>query len=249
MAVSTFLVYTVGQETLSADVRDSRFQIGFLKCLYLQRKQYHTVEGDRRIMDELTAFLKTRKPVNLLMVAINVLVFIGLSFFGDTENVEFMVNHGACFPPYVTEYHEYYRIVTCMFLHFGLQHLVNNMLVLIFLGDALEELVGKIRYLLIYLGGGIAGNVLSLIWSMKTEDYAVSAGASGAIFAVMGALLFLVIRGRGRIRDWSGRRLIFMVALCVLQGMTSTGVDNTAHIGGVLAGFLIAFVTGMISRK
>lgn len=197
-------------------------------------------------MDELIAFLKTRKPMNLLMVAVNVLVFLGLSLLGDTENVEFMVSHGACFPPYVTEYHEYYRIVTCMFLHFGLQHLINNMLVLIFLGDALEEIVGKVRYLLIYLGGGIAGNILSLLWSMKTEDYAVSAGASGAIFAVMGALLFLVIRGKGRIKDWSGQRLIFMVALCVLQGLTSAGVDNTAHIGGLLAGFLIAFVSSVV---
>ena len=199
-------------------------------------------------MDELRAFLKTRKPMNLLMVAINILVFIGLSFLGDTENVEFMVSHGACFPPFVTEYHEYYRIVTCMFLHFGLQHLINNMLVLVFLGDALEEIAGKIRYLLIYLGGGAAGNLISLFWSMKTHDYAVSAGASGAVFAVMGALLFFVVRGKGRIKDWSGRRLIFMVILCVLQGLTSMGVDNTAHIGGLIAGFLIAFVTGMGKR-
>lgn len=195
-------------------------------------------------MDELAAFLKTRRPINLLMVIINILVFLILSFSGNTESSEFMLNHGANFSPLVTEGHEYYRLVTCMFLHFGLQHLVNNMLVLIFLGDTLELIAGKVRYLLIYLVGGIAGNILSVIWSMRTGDYAVSAGASGAVFAVIGALIWIVVRNKGRIEELSGRRLIFMAALSILQGLTSMGIDNSAHIGGLAAGFLIAFVTG-----
>jgi rhomboid protease GluP len=195
-------------------------------------------------MDELIAFLKTRQPVNLLMVLINVVVFLVLSFLGNTESAQFMLNHGACYAPLVTESHEYYRIVTCMFLHFGLQHLVNNMLVLIFLGDILETVAGKVRYLVIYLGGGIAGNILSIMWSMRTDDYAVSAGASGAVFAVIGALIYLVIRSRGRINALAGRRLLFMAALSILQGLTSIGIDNTAHIGGLAAGFLLAFITG-----
>lgn len=196
------------------------------------------------IMDELVAFFKTRRPMNLLMVSINIVVFFILSFLGNTENAEFMLNHGASFSPLVTEGHEYYRLVTCMFLHFGLQHLINNMLVLIFLGDMLELIAGKVRYLLIYLGGGIAGNILSVMWSMKTGDYAVSAGASGAVFAVIGALICIVLRNKGRIDEMSGRRLIFMAVLSILQGLTSMGIDNSAHIGGLIAGFLIAFVTG-----
>jgi rhomboid protease GluP len=131
-----------------------------------------------------------------------------------------------------------------MFLHFGLQHLINNMLVLIFLGDILEMIAGKARYLVIYLGGGIAGNILSIMWSMRTDDYAVSAGASGAVFAVIGALIYLVIRSRGKIDALAGRRLIFMAGLSILQGLTSMGIDNTAHIGGLAAGFLLACITG-----
>lgn len=200
-------------------------------------------------MEELVTFLKTRQPVNLLMVVINILVFFILSFLGNTESAEFMLNHGASFPPLVTEGHEYYRLATCMFLHFGLQHLVNNMLVLIFLGDMLEQITGKVRYLLIYLIGGIAGNILSVIWHMKTGDYAVSAGASGAVFAVIGALICILIRNKGRIDELSGRRLIFMAVLSILQGLTSMGVDNSAHIGGLIAGFLIAFVTGAGKRR
>lgn len=200
-------------------------------------------------MDELVAFLKTRQPVNLLIVIINILVFFILSFLGDTESAEFMLKHGASFSPLVTEGHEYYRLVTCMFLHFGLQHLVNNMLVLIFLGDMLELITGKVRYILIYFGGGIAGNILSVIWSTKTGDYAVSAGASGAVFAVIGALICIVIRNKGQIDEMSGRRLVLMAVLSILQGLTSMGIDNSAHVGGLIAGFFIAFVTGAGKRR
>ena len=103
-----------------------------------------------------------------------------------------MLEHGACYTPYVLEHHEYYRLFTCMFLHFGIQHLIGNMLVLIFLGDTLEQTVGKIRYLIIYILGGLAGNLLSMYHSIQTQDFAVSAGASGAIFAVVGALIYIV---------------------------------------------------------
>lgn len=198
-------------------------------------------------MEELTSFIRSRQPVNLIIVCINVAVFIILSFAGDTENAGFMLEHGAAFAPYVAENHEYYRLVTSMFLHFGLDHLFYNMLVLIFLGDTLEKTVGKVKYLVIYLGGGMAGNILSVFLDMKQEEYAVSAGASGAVFAVIGALIYLVIRNKGQLKELSGRRLVFMAVLSVLQGMTSVGIDNGAHVGGLAGGFLIAFLVSGIS--
>lgn len=200
-------------------------------------------------MDEMIDFLKSRQPVNLAMVFINIIVFLVLGFMGNPENVEFMLNHGAAFAPLIAEGHEYYRLLTCMFLHFGMEHLINNMLVLIFLGDILEQMVGKVRYFLIYIGGGIAGNILSVAWAYRTEDFTVSAGASGAVFAVIGALVFLVIRSRGKSEELSGKRLIFMAGLSVLQGFTSMGIDNMAHVGGLAAGFLIALLTGAGKRN
>jgi rhomboid protease GluP len=127
-----------------------------------------------------------------------------------------------------------------MFLHFGAEHLFYNMLVLIFLGDVLEKEVGKVRYLLIYLIGGVAGNVLSLWVEFRTGDYAVSAGASGAIFAVIGALVWIVIRNKGKLEEYSGKRLFLMAGLSVAEGLTTSGVDNWAHIGGMAAGFVLA---------
>ncbi len=192
-------------------------------------------------MEEIRDFIRSRQKMNLLIVAANIAVFLVLSILGDTEDTQFMLAHGAEFAPYVVQ-GEYYRLATSMFLHFGINHLFSNMLVLIFLGDTLEQCVGKARYLLIYLGGGIFGNVVSAWFALRTRDFAVSAGASGAVFAVIGALIFLVIRGKGKLGDYSGQRLILMAVLSVLQGLTAGGVDNCAHIGGIAAGFVLAFL-------
>ena len=193
-------------------------------------------------MSEIRAFLKSKQPVTLLLVGINVAVFIVLSILGNTEDALFMLNHGAVFVPLVVDGGEYYRIFTSMFLHFGLQHLFYNMLVLIFLGDYLERAVGKIRFLVIYLAGGIAGNLLSIAYELYTQDFAVSAGASGAIFAVTGALVYMVLRKKERVPGLSGQRLILMAVLTILQGMTAIGIDNEAHMGGLAAGFLLGWL-------
>ncbi len=200
-------------------------------------------------MNEISDFIRSRKKANLLITAINCLVFLILSILGNTENAVFMLNHGACYTPAILQ-GEYYRLVTGMFLHFGLYHLVYNMICLIFLGDVLETEAGWGRYLLIYFLGGLSGNLLSMAMDFRTGEYAVSAGASGAIFAVMGAVLYLVIRNRGRLGTITLQRLGLMVVLMLLQGFTDVGTDNAAHVGGVVSGFLMAvLLTGRRKGK
>ena len=191
-------------------------------------------------MDEIRDFLRSRSVANLTVVIINVAVFLILSCFGDTENADFMAAHGASYTPYIVQDGKYYLLITSMFLHFGLSHLFNNMVVLIFMGDILEKKLGKIRYLLIYFGGGIAGNCLSVYMDIKRAEFPVSAGASGAVFAVMGAMIYAVIRGRGHIEDLSARQVVIMAAFSLYFGFTSEGVDNAAHVGGLICGFLLA---------
>ena len=99
-------------------------------------------------MDEIRDFLRSRSVANLTIVIINVAVFLILSCFGDTENADFMAAHGASYTPYIVQDGKYYLLITSMFLHFGLSHLFNNMVVLIFMGDILEKKLGKISYLL-----------------------------------------------------------------------------------------------------
>ena len=173
---------------------------------------------------------------------INIAVFFFLSLFGDTEDAAFMFQHGAMYEPTVTQGHEFYRIFTSMFLHFGISHLVNNMVLLGALGWNLELEIGKIRLLIIYLISGIGGNLLSLYREIATETYAVSAGASGAIFGLMGALFYVVVANRGRLGRLSGRGMLVMVMLSLYFGLTSSGVDNWAHIGGLISGFVMAVI-------
>lgn len=163
-----------------------------------------------------------------------------LSFQGMTEDGIFMFHHGAMYVPSVIKDGEYYRLFTSMFLHFGFEHLMNNMFLLGVIGCNLELEIGKWRYLTIYLLSGLMGNVLSAWIDIQTGEYAISAGASGAIFGVVGALLYVAIRNRGRIGRISGRGLAFMVLCSLYLGFTSTGVDNAAHIGGVISGILLA---------
>ena len=176
------------------------------------------------------------------LIVINIAVFFFLSLFGDTEDAAFMFQHGAMYEPTVTQGHEFYRIFTSMFLHFGISHLVNNMVLLGALGWNLELEIGKIRLLIIYLISGIGGNLLSLYMEIATETYAVSAGASGAIFGLMGALFYVVAANRGRLGRLSGRGMLVMVMLSLYFGLTSSGVDNWAHIGGLISGFVMAVI-------
>lgn len=179
--------------------------------------------------------------VNLLIIAVNILVFAVMEFLGSTQDAGLMLEWGAAYTPLILE-GQWYRLFSSMFLHFGLGHLFNNMLLLLFMGDLLEKLVGKWRYLLIYLGSGLAGNLLSLFWELRTGDMYVSAGASGAIFGVVGGVLVLVLKNRGRVQDVTVRRLGFMVLLTIYYGFQTVGVNNAAHIGGLLGGILFTWI-------
>ena len=183
---------------------------------------------------------KIKAPCTVALIAVNVIVFLFLSFRGMTEDGMFLLEHGAMYVPYMIEKGEYYRIFTSMFLHFGFDHLLNNMVILAAIGWNLEYEIGQLKFMVLYLFSGLGGNLLSAYWDIRVGDYAVSAGASGAIFGVIGALLYVAIRNRGRIGDISGKGLVFMIILSLYYGYSSGGVDNMAHIGGLIAGFLLS---------
>ena len=182
---------------------------------------------------------ETDMIISGILAAINVIVFILLSFGGATEDAYYMYEKGAMFVPAILYDQEYYRMFTSMFMHFGFEHLLNNMVSLLIIGKYVEPLVGKVKFLLIYLLSGIGGNVLSFFLETYTMDYAVSAGASGAVFGLTGSLLCLVLLNRGRIGTITKQGMIFMVVLSLYNGFSSPGVDNAAHVGGLVAGFLL----------
>ena len=101
--------------------------------------------------------------VNGLLIALNVLFFLYLEITGSSEDAYFMYTKGAMYAPAVLEDGEYYRLLTAMFMHFGIRHIMNNMLVLFVLGDNLERALGHVKYLIFYLLCGIGSNWVSMM--------------------------------------------------------------------------------------
>ena len=166
-----------------------------------------------------------KEPVTILLILLNALIFLIVEITGGSENGQHMLECGAVYAPLIFEQGQWYRMFTSMFLHFGAPHLINNMLVLFVLGQRLEPVVGKIKFILIYILGGLGGNLLSLFFDMQTEKYTLSAGASGAV-----------------VSDLTIRQMLIMAAFSLYFGFASEGVDNIAHIGGLLCGFLTAVI-------
>lgn len=183
-----------------------------------------------------------KEPVTVLLILINTLIFLVVEFTGGSENGQHMLECGAVYAPLILEQGQWYRLFSSMFLHFGAPHLINNMLVLFVLGQRLEPVTGKIKFFLIYIFGGLGGNMLSLFFDMYAGNASLSAGASGAVFAVMGGMIYVIIRHRGRVADLTVRQMLIMAAFSLYFGFASEGVDNVAHIGGLLSGFLIAVI-------
>lgn len=182
-------------------------------------------------------------PVNITFAIINAAVFFILSFTGDTQDGLFMYQYGAMYPQAVLD-GEWYRLVTSGFLHFSLEHLFNNMLLLVCLGSYLEKEFGRIKYIIFYLASGVLSSTASMFYMLYSGDTAISAGASGIVFAMIGALLYLIIRNKGRFENLTIRRFLIMIILSLYFGFTSVGgnVDNAAHVGGLCSGFLLGIL-------
>ena len=185
----------------------------------------------------------------IILVIINIAVFIYLEIIGDTSSGSFMLRHGANFWPLVFEKKEYYRLLPCTFIHFGVSHIINNMLVLSYVGDNLERALGKVRFILLYFVSGVGSSYVSAFVGRMKGEASVSGGASGAIFGVVGAMLVIVIMNKGRYEDLSSSRLMIFIALSIYHGVSSAGIDNTAHVAGAIIGAALGGLLYLTVRK
>jgi len=179
--------------------------------------------------------------VTLALIVLCALVFIlmtlkGVSFLSPTA--ESVLPWGADYGP-LTLSGQWWRMFTSLFVHFGIIHLLFNMVVLFNIGPFIESLVGRVSYVILYLVSGIGGGIASLLWHPTT----VSAGASGAIFGLYGVLLAFLLRHRKTIAPEALASLrkgaLLFVGYNFLFGLTP-GIDMAAHMGGLAAGFLVA---------
>jgi rhomboid protease GluP len=186
--------------------------------------------------------LKGKKyPVAVIaIVAVNMLLFIGPDLMGVPCSLEELLMAGGMHG-FMMEDGEYYRLITAAFLHFSFSHVLNNMFVGALLGARLENIVGSIRFLILYLVSAVGANAVSLLYYSRFDPTSLSAGASGAVFGIVGGLLGISLRKRDSV-DITPKQIAIYALLSLYSGFATTGVNNIAHLSGMVFGFLLGLV-------
>lgn len=200
-------------------------------------------ESKSKIAEKIFSFKKPIVTYSLIFICILVFILMYVLGNGSTDNYTLLV-FGANVDT-LTKNGDYYRLFTSMFLHIGILHLLCNMYSLYIIGKEVENVFGKVKYLIIYLLSGIAGSILSLAFNHNT----ICAGASGAIFGLLGALLYFGYYYRTYLGATLTRSIIPVIVLNLVIGFTSSGIDNAAHIGGLVGGILIAMAVGVPDKS
>jgi rhomboid protease GluP len=208
----------------------------------LQKYETENLEDNTEINEYISFFIpKDDYFITPIIMNLNILVFILMVFSGlgfISFNGIDLLSWGANFRP-MSSNGEWWRLVTSTFLHGGIMHLVANMSGLVFVGIILEPRLGRTYFAIIYIITGVLSSVASLMW----HDATVSVGASGAIFGLYGVFLALLLT-KVFPKEFNRAFLtstIFFIGFNLLMGL-SGGIDNAAHIGGLISGLLIGFV-------
>lgn len=186
-----------------------------------------------------TEFLSSKKfipYVTIILSAIIVIVFILMTLAGGSTKSQNLILFGAKVNQLILR-GEVWRLLTSMFIHIGFMHLAFNLYALWILGTFGEECFGHWRFLLIYILSGLGGSLASFIFTD-----ALSAGASGAIFGLLGALVSYAWKKPKLWRSGFGKNLIVIIAINLILGILQPQIDIYAHIGGMLIGLLLGFL-------
>lgn len=182
--------------------------------------------------------------VTYIIMAICIILFILMELSGGSTNSQTLLKYGANLDILVKN-GEYYRLFTCIFLHIGIMHLLCNMYSLYVIGREVENLFGKVKYIIIFILSGVFGSIMSLAFTPNT----ISAGASGAIFGLLGALLYFGMHYRTYLGEAIKRSVLPIIIVNLIIGFFAEGIDLAAHIGGLVGGVLVAMMVGVPDKS
>ena len=169
--------------------------------------------------------------VTYAIVAINGIILAALYMEGFPQDILVPMRFGAIYPPLILYGGEWYRLFTAMFIHFGIYHFAANAMGMLIFGTRIERYFGRLWFTVIYVATGLAGSLASLFLSR-----AYSAGASGAIYGLVG-FIFVYTRLSKRTIEYINWYVMFIyIGIGIAMGFTQTGIDNFAHLGGLFAG-------------
>ncbi len=184
-------------------------------------------------------FKKKLPIITYILIAINIFMFLFINVVGNSEETSTLINYGGLHSSLV-KIGEYYRLITCSFLHIDIFHLGFNMYALYIVGSQLESFYGKTKYILIYLFSALMGSLFSCLFTD-----AVSVGASGAIFGLFGALIYFGNQYKAYLGSVIHSQIIPLLLFNFALGFMIDGIDISAHIGGLIGGYLISMALGV----
>lgn len=190
---------------------------------------------------------KQKKPiVTGILILLNIIIFVLMYIFGKgSEDTDTLLKFGANVPALIRG-GDYYRLIASGFLHIGIIHILCNMYSLSVLGPTIEHFYGKAKYVLIYFFSMIIASLFVMVFQ---NDYSVSAGASGAIFGLLGSLLYFGYYYRGYIGNQIIGQIIPVIIINLVIGFISPGISNAAHIGGLIGGICVSFMLGINDKS
>lgn len=198
-------------------------------------------EHNKKDAKKINAVFKNNFPmITYWLIAVNVILYVIPVLFGLYDD---LIANFSVWGPAIRE-GQTYRLLTGIFLHGGFVHLLFNCYALYVIGSQVENFLGRIKFLIIYLVAGISGSLFSMIFG----NYA-SIGASGAIFGLMGALVYFGYHYRVYLGNVVKSQIIPLILLNLLLGFVMSGVDNFAHIGGLIGGSLMSIALGVKDKS
>ena len=199
-------------------------------------------EHNKQDAKKINAIFKNKFPmITYWLIAVNVILYVIPILFGQYND---LINNYSVWGPAIRE-GQYYRLLTGIFLHGGILHLLFNCYALYVIGSQVENFLGRIKFAIIYLVAGISGALFSVIFG---GNFA-SIGASGAIFGLMGALVYFGYHYRVYLGTVIKSQIIPLIVLNLLLGFCMPGIDNFAHIGGLIGGTLMSIALGVKDKS
>ncbi len=189
-----------------------------------------------------------RAPVTRLILLAIGLVYALEVMHGGSTRIDVLLDLGANNATLILRDGQWWRLFTSMFLHIGLMHLLFNGFALFQLGTLYESWTGSAKFSFLYIATGLVGSLASTLFhSLPGHEIDLSAGASGAIFGLLGALIALLLKRRDRLAPQARsllKQLAFWAGLNIFLGFTGMSLDNAAHLGGMVSGMILGFVIG-----
>ena len=196
-------------------------------------------EHNKQDAKKINAIFKNKFPmITYWLIAVNVILYVIPILFGQYND---LINNYSVWGPAIRE-GQYYRLLTGIFLHGGILHLLFNCYALYVIGSQVENFLGRIKFAIIYLVAGISGALFSVIFGGNF-------GASGAIFGLMGALVYFGYHYRVYLGTVIKSQIIPLIVLNLLLGFYMPGIDNFAHIGGLIGGTLMSIALGVKDKS